>query len=69
MLNTQKWTEVIEVERQRIESAETRVDADKRAPGVDGNTIEELPCLLQHKQELTTCIYRGKYTPSTSKTS
>ena len=47
MLNTQKWTEVIEVERQRIESAETRVDADKRAPRVDGMTIEEvLPCNL-----------------------
>ena len=47
MLNTQKWTEVIVVEKQRIESVETRVEANKAATRVDGMTIEEvLPCNL-----------------------
>ena len=69
MLNTQKWTEVIVVERQRIGSVETRVEANKGATGVDGNAIEELPCLLQHNQEPTTRIYREKYNPFASKTS
>ena len=65
MLNTQKWTEVIVVERQRTESVGARVKANKGAPGVDGMTIEEaLPYLQEHQQELTTRIYRGKYTPS-----
>ena len=42
-----------------------RVKANKGAPGVDGMTIEEaLPYLKEHQQELTTRIYRGKYTPS-----
>jgi len=42
-----------------------RVKANKGAPGVDGMTIEEaLPYLQEHQQELTTRIYRGKYTPS-----
>lgn len=42
-----------------------RVKANKGAPGVDGMTIEEaLPYLREHQQELTTRIYRGKYTPS-----
>ena len=65
MLNTQKWTEVIVVERQRTESVAARVKTKKGAPGVDGMTIEEaLPYLKEHQQELTTRIYRGKYTPS-----
>ena len=65
MLNTQKWTEVIVVERQRTESIEARVKANKGAPEVDGMTIEEaLPYLQEHQQDLTTRIYRGKYTPS-----
>ena len=42
-----------------------RVKANKGAPGVDGMTIEEALLYLQeHQQELTTRIYRGKYTPS-----
>ena len=42
-----------------------RVKANKGAPGIDGMTIEEaLPYLKEHQQELTTRIYRGKYTPS-----
>ena len=42
-----------------------RVKANKGAPGVDGMTIEEaLPYLREHQQELTSRIYRGKYTPS-----
>ena len=42
-----------------------RVKANKGAPGVDGMTIEEaLPYLKEHQQELTTRIYRGKYTTS-----
>ena len=46
MLNAQKWTEVIVVERQRTESIGARVKANKGAPGVDGMTIEEaLPYL------------------------
>ncbi len=70
MMNTQKCTEVIVVERQRTVSVAVRVKANKGAPGIDGMTIEEvLPCLLQHQQELTTRIYRGKFTPSPSKTS
>ena len=65
MLNTQKWTEVIVVERQRSESIGDRFKANKGAPEVDGMTIEEaLPYLQEHQQELTTCIYRGNYTPS-----
>ena len=65
MLNTQKWTEVIVVERQRTESIGARFKANKGAPEVDGMTIEEaLPYLQEHQQDLTTHIYRGKYTPS-----
>ena len=50
MLNTQKWTEVIVVERQRTESIGARFKANMRAPGVDGITIEEaLPYLQEHQ--------------------
>ena len=42
-----------------------RVKANNGAPGVDGMTIKEaLPYLKEHQQELTTRIYRGKYTTS-----
>ena len=42
-----------------------RVKANKGTPGVDGMTIKEaLPYLKEHQQELTTRIYRGKYTTS-----
>lgn len=42
-----------------------RVKANKRAPGIDGMTIEEaLPYLREHQKELTDQIYRGKYAPS-----
>ena len=41
-----------------------RVKANKGAHGVDRMTIKEaLPYLKEHQQELTTRIYRGKYTP------
>ena len=39
MLNTQKWTEVVVVERQRTESVAARFKANKGEPGVDGMTI------------------------------
>ena len=65
MLNIQKLTEVIVVERQRTESIGARFKANKGAPGVDGMTIKEaLPHFQEHQQELTTRIYCGKYTPS-----
>ena len=42
-----------------------RVKANNGATGVDGMTIKEaLPYLKEHQQELTTRIYRGKYTTS-----
>lgn len=42
-----------------------RVKANKRAPGIDGMTIEEaLPYLREHQKELTDQVYRGKYAPS-----
>ena len=60
MLNTQKSAEVIVVERQRTESIGVSSMTEK-----GGMTIEEaLPYLKEHQQELTTRIYRGKYTPS-----
>ena len=40
-MNTQKWKEVIVVERQRTESIGARFKANKGEPGVDGMTIEE----------------------------
>ena len=51
--------------KDNVNRAYKRVKANKGAPGVDGMTIEEaLPYLKEHQQELTTRIYRGKYTPS-----
>ena len=46
-MNTQKWKEVIVVERQKTESVGASVGANKGAPRVDRMTIEEvLPCNL-----------------------
>ena len=51
--------------KDKFDRAYKRVKANKGVPGVDGMTIEEvLPYLQKHQQELTTRIYRRKYTPS-----
>lgn len=51
--------------RENLNRAYKRVKANKGAPGIDGMTVEEaLPYLKEHRQEWTSRIYKGKYTPS-----
>ena len=52
------------LEKDNLNRAFKRVKANKRAPGVDGMTIDEaLAWLKEHNYELEERIRRGKYTP------
>ena len=53
------------LDRDNLNRAFKRVNANKGAPGVDGMTIDEtLTWLKEHNRELVDRIRRGKYTPS-----
>ena len=50
--------------RDNLNKAYKRVQANKGTPGIDGMTVEDaLPWLQQHRQELLDSIRTGKYKP------
>lgn len=52
------------LDRDNLNNAYRRVRANKGAPGIDGMSVEEaLPYLKEHKEELLSELYSGKYQP------